>query len=228
MGPGLSLVLCLPKTPRRSGSSGRATPRSCCWLLAQASSARELAGGWPARRLPPTCSRRSGEEQCPLLLRGPELGEGRAAFHWDCEVGEAANPCPRSASLPRARQALLPSLLYCPVQDCITKALPKKSSRATSLRLAPLVKKDRNEVPSGGFQDLHLLVTRQKAAARGKRAASPRSCLRAGLPAARTEQGGSLHTPMSHPQPPNSAEICRFWACSQEKARAVSEEAAQH
>lgn len=212
--------------PRRSGSSGRATPRSCCWLLAQASSTQELAGGWPARRLPPTCSRRSGEEQCPLLLRGPEP-RGKSSVSLGLRSWRGCRPVPeeRFASQGETSFAPIPFVLSC--AGLHHKGFTKKSSRATSLRLAPLLKKrQRNEVRSGGFQDLHLLVTRQKAAARGERAASPRSRLRAGLPAARTEQGGSLHTPTNHPQLPNSAEICRFWAHGREKAGAVSEEAA--
>lgn len=164
----------------------------------------------------------------PSAAAGPGAGRGKSSVSLGLRSWRGCRPVPeeRFASQGETSFAPIPFVLSC--AGLHHEGFTKKSSSATSLRLAPLVKKDRNEVPSGGFQDLHLLVTRQKAAARGERAASPRSRLRAGLPAARTEQGGSLHTPTSHPQPPNSAEICRFWACSQEKARAVSEEAAQH
>lgn len=204
-GVGLSLALCLPETLRRSGSSGRAAPRSCHWLLAQASSAQELAGGWPVRGLPPTCSRRSGEEQCPLLLRGPAPGEGRAAFHRDCEVGEAADPCPRSASLPRARQALLPIPF---VSSC---AGPRREGFTKKIfpRYQPpfgLVGKNDGEMQCRAV-DLHLLVTRQKAAARGERGftAEPAVC---GAPGGTDGAGRLPAHPHPHETPP-APKFCR-------------------
>lgn len=124
MGPGFPRRCVSPKCP------GEAAPRAeplhgaaaGCWHRRAAPRSWQ-EGGQRGGCLPPAAA--GAARNSALCCCGARSREGRAAFHWDCEVGEAADPCPKSASLPRVRQALLPSLLYCPVQDCITKALPK-------------------------------------------------------------------------------------------------------
>lgn len=165
----------------------------------------------------------------PSAAAGPGAGRGKSSVSLGLRSWRGCRPVPEERFASQGETSFAPIAFVLSCAGLHHEGFTKKIFPCYQPLFGPVgKKKDRNEVPSGGFQDLHLLVMRQKAAAQGERAASPRSCLRAGLPAARTEQGGSLHTPMSHPQPPNSAEICRFWARSQEKARAVSEEAAQH